>query len=113
MTNHFYYFIGFFYLVTIVYTIFLKKVRDLNRYASFQITIDHLFITALIYFTGGKESFFPITYIFTIIGSSMIFYKRGALLSASFSSLLYGLLLLLQLYQWMTPSGQPASYDAS
>jgi len=113
MTNHFYYFIILFYLVTIVYAIFLKKVRDLYRYASFQIAIDHLFITVLIYFTGGKDSFFPIAYIFTIIGSSMIFYKRGALFSASFSSLLYGLLLLLQLYQWMTPSGQPASYDAS
>ena len=46
MTNHFYYFIGLFYLVTIVYAIFFKKVRDLNRYASFQITIDHLFIAA-------------------------------------------------------------------
>ncbi|OGP98991.1 MAG: hypothetical protein A2026_00545 [Deltaproteobacteria bacterium RBG_19FT_COMBO_46_12] len=113
MTNHFYYFIILFYLVTIVYAISLKKVRDLYRYASFQIAIDHLFITVLIYFTGGKDSFFPIAYIFTIIGSSMIFYKRGALFSASFSSLLYGLLLLLQLYQWMTPSGQPASYDAS
>jgi len=113
MTNHFYYFIILFYLVTIVYAIFLKKVRDLYRYASFQIVIDHLFITVLIYFTGGKDSFFPIAYIFTIIGSSMIFYKRGALFSASFSSLLYGLLLLLQLYQWMAPSGQPASYDPS
>jgi len=112
MTNHFYYFIVFFYLVTIVYAIFLKKVRDIYRYASFQIVVDHLFITALIYFTGGKESFFPIAYIFTIIGSSMIFYKRGALLSASFSSLLYGLLLLLQLHQWINPLGQPASYDA-
>jgi len=113
MTNAFYYFIGLFYLITIVYAIFLKKVRDLNRYAFFQITIDHLLITALIYFTGGKESFFPIMYIFSIIGSSMIFYKRGAFFSASFSSLLYGLLLLLQLHHWINPLGQPPSYDAS
>lgn len=113
MTNNFYYFIGLFYLVTIVYAIFLKKVRDLYQYAFFQIIIDHLFITALIYFTGGKESFFPITYIFSIIGSSMIFYKRGAFFSASFSSLLYGLLLLLQLHHWINPLGQIPSYDAS
>ena len=113
MTNNFYYFIGLFYLVTIVYALFFKKVRDLYQYAFFQIIIDHLFITALIYFTGGKESFFPITYIFSIIGSSMIFYKRGAFFSASFSSLLYGLLLLLQLHHWINPLGQPPSYDAS
>jgi two-component system sensor histidine kinase PilS (NtrC family) len=113
LTNNFYYFIGFFYLVTIVYALFLKKVKNLNQFALFQVAIDHLFIAALIYFTGGKESFFPITYIFSIIGSSMIFYKRGALLSASLSTLLYGLLLLLQLHHWINPLGQSPVYDAS
>jgi len=113
MTNSFYYFIGLFYLVTIVYALVLKKIKDLYPFAFFQIVIDHLFITVLIYFTGGKESFFPITYIFPIIGSSMIFYKRGALLSASLSSFLYGLLLLLQLHHWINPLGQPLLYDAS
>jgi two-component system sensor histidine kinase PilS (NtrC family) len=113
MTNNFYYFIGLFYLVTIVYALVLKKIKDLNQYAFFQIIIDHLFITVLIYFTGGKESFFPIAYIFSIIGSSMIFYKRGALFSASLSSFLYGLLLLLQLHHWINPLGQTPIYDAS
>jgi two-component system sensor histidine kinase PilS (NtrC family) len=113
LTNNFYYFIGLFYLVTIVYALFLNKIEDLYRFAFFQIIIDQLFITALIYFTGGKESFFPITYIFSVIASSMIFYRRGALLSASLSSLLYGLLLLLQLYRWINPLGEPPIYDAS
>jgi len=113
LTNNFYYFIGLFYLVTIVYAHFLKKIKDLYRFAFSQIIIDQFFITALIYFTGGKESFFPITYIFTIIASSTILYKRGALFSASLSSFLYGLLLLLQLYQWINPLGQPFAYDAS
>ncbi|MGZ3590149.1 MAG: hypothetical protein ACXU99_05770, partial [Thermodesulfobacteriota bacterium] len=81
MVNKFYYFISIFYLVTIIYALLLKKIRDLNRYAFLQIIIDQLFITVLIYFTGGKESFFPIAYIFSIIASSMIFYKRGALFS--------------------------------
>ena len=113
MTNTFYYFISLFYLVTIVYALLLKKVRALNRYAFLQIIIDQLFITVLIYFTGGKDSFFPIAYIFSIIASSMIFYKRGALVSASLSSFLYGLLLLLQLHHWINPLGQPIFYDAS
>jgi two-component system, NtrC family, sensor histidine kinase PilS len=113
MTNHFYYFIGFFYLVTIFYALFLKRIKDLRRFAFSQIVIDQLFITALIYFTGGKGSFFPITYIFSVIASSMIFYRRGALFSASLSSLLYGLLLLLQLYHWVNPLGEPPVYDAS
>jgi two-component system, NtrC family, sensor histidine kinase PilS len=113
LTNNFYYFIGLFYLVTIVYALFINKIEDLYRFAFFQIIIDQLFITALIYFTGGKESFFPITYIFSVIASSMIFFRRGALFSASLSSLLFGFLLLLQLYRWINPLGEPPIYDAS
>jgi two-component system sensor histidine kinase PilS (NtrC family) len=99
--------------VTIGYAVCLKKVKDLYRFAFSQIVIDQLFITVLIYFTGGKESFFPITYIFSVIASSMISYRRGALFSASLSSLLFGLLLLLQLYRWINPLGEPPIYDAS
>jgi len=113
LTNSFYYFLSFFYLVTIFYAIFLKKVKDLRQFTFLQIVLDHLFITGLIYFTGGKESFFPITYIFSILGSSFIFYKRGAFFSASFSTFLYGFLLLLQLHRWINPLGQPSFYDAS
>ena len=113
LTNHFYYFISFFYLVTIVYALLLKKAKDLRRFTLIQIIVDHFFITSLIYFTGGRESFFPIAYIFSIIGSSIIFYKRGALFSASLSSFLYGLLLLLQLHQWINPFGRPSLYDSS
>jgi len=112
LTNSFYYFLSLFYLVTIFYAIFLKKVKDLRQFTFIQIVLDHLFIAGLIYFTGGKESFFPITYIFSILGSSFIFYKRGAFFSASFSTFLYGLLLLLQLYRWINPLGQPSFYDA-
>jgi two-component system sensor histidine kinase PilS (NtrC family) len=113
LTNNLYYFIGLFYLVTIIYALFLRRIKNLYRFAFSQIIIDQLFIAALIYFTGGKESFFPIAYIFSIIASSTIFYKRGAILSASLSSLLYGLLLLLQLHRWINPLGEPSVYDAS
>jgi two-component system sensor histidine kinase PilS (NtrC family) len=113
LTNNLYYFIGLFYLVTIIYALFLRRIKNLYRFAFSQIVIDQLFIAALIYFTGGKESFFPIAYIFSIIASSTIFYKRGAIFSASLSSLLYGLLLLLQLHRWINPLGEPSIYDAS
>jgi two-component system sensor histidine kinase PilS (NtrC family) len=113
LTNIFYYFISFFYLVTIFYALLLKKIKDLRQFIFVQIVIDHLFITCFIYFTGGKESFFSIAYIFSIIGSSIIFYTRGAFFSASLSTFLYGLLLVLQLYQWINPLGRPSLYEAS
>jgi two-component system, NtrC family, sensor histidine kinase PilS len=113
MTNDFYYFISFFYLVTIFYSLLLRRIKDYYKFILAQIIVDHLFITCLIYFTGGKESFFPITYIFTIIGSSILFYRRGAFFSASLSTFLYGLLLLLQLHHWINPLGQVSTYEAS
>ena len=99
--------------MTIFYALFLKKVKDLGRFTFIQMIIDHLFITGLVYFTGGKESFFTIAYIFSIIGSSFIFYKRGAFFFASFSTILYGILLSLQLYHWIHPIGHPSFYDPS
>ncbi|MBP1708762.1 MAG: sensor signal transduction histidine kinase, partial [Deltaproteobacteria bacterium] len=114
LTNEFYYFIGLFYLVTIFYALLLKKVRDIHRYAFVQLAIDHFFIGGLIYFTGGVESSFPIAYIISIIGSSIFFYQRGTFFSASLSSFLYGLLLLLQFHRWIRPPGQLAGpYEAS
>ena len=93
---------------------FLEKQSKTSTDSHFlKLSSIYLFITGLIYFTGGKESFFPIAYIFSIIASSMIFYRRGALFSASLSSLLFGLLLLFQLYHWINPLGEPALYDAS
>jgi two-component system sensor histidine kinase PilS (NtrC family) len=113
MINDFYYFLSLFYLVTIFYALLLKRIKDLQRFAFVQIVMDHFFITGLIYFTGGKESFFQITYVFSIIGSSLILYKRGAFFFASLSTLLYGLLLLFQLHHWINPLGRPSLYDAS
>jgi len=113
MTNQVYYFISLFYLVTIAYAFLLYRVKDLRRFIFLQVAIDHLFIVGLIYYTGGKDSFFPIAYIFTIIGASILFYKRGAFYSASISTFLYGLILLLQLYEWIRPPGQPITPEPS
>src|SRR4030042_4707518 len=48
LTNEFYYFISFFYGVTIFYALFLKKVSNLRHYAFVQLVIDHVFIGGLI-----------------------------------------------------------------
>ncbi|OGP90857.1 MAG: hypothetical protein A2157_05265 [Deltaproteobacteria bacterium RBG_16_47_11] len=113
LTDAFYYFIGVFYMVTILYALSLNRMRNLDRFIFFQVIVDHFFIAGLIFFTGGKESVFPMAYFFTIIGSSILFYRRGAFFSASFSTLLVGLLLLFQLHHWINPLGSSQSYEAS
>ncbi len=112
MTNQFYYFISVFYLVTIVYAFLLRRIKDLRKFTFVQLVVDHLFIAGLITYTGAKESYFPIAYFFAIIGSSILFYKRGAFYSASLSTFLYGLILVLQHYEWIRPPGQLVAPEA-
>jgi two-component system, NtrC family, sensor histidine kinase PilS len=108
--SEFYTFICVIYLFTILYAALFKFFGHVGPFASVQMVIDHFLIAGLIYYTGGKESAFPMAYIFCIIGSSILFYQRGAFLSASLSSLLYGLLLLFQFHGWIHPVGQVAGH---
>ncbi|MCF8062495.1 MAG: PAS domain S-box protein [Deltaproteobacteria bacterium] len=103
-TTH-YVLIGCVYFLTFVYIVLLKRLRNLNRLAYAQLLIDTLLITAFIYTTGGIESFFSFLYILTIIEASMLLYRRGGLIVASSSSILYGALLDLHYYRLITPYG--------
>jgi two-component system sensor histidine kinase PilS (NtrC family) len=113
LTPAFYYFIGLFYLVTLVYAVILKTVKAHRRFVLIQMLIDLLFITGLISFTGGIRSYFPLLYLFSIMAASLLFYKQGAFLFASLSSVCYGSLLLLQLYGWVRLPGQPTQHEPS
>jgi len=97
--------IGFTYALTLIYAVLLGRIRRLKVFAYGQILGDVFFITLLIYFTGGIESIFSWVYLLSIFSASTILYRRGGLLMASASSILYGTLLDLQYYQAVLPFG--------
>jgi len=97
--------IGFTYALTLIYALLLRQVKRLKAFAYGQILGDVFFVTLLIYFTGGIESIFSWVYLLTIFSASTILYRRGGLLVASASSILYGTLLDLQFYQVILPLG--------
>ncbi len=101
----FYFFIGFTYALTILYAFVLKRTQHLQLLAYAQILVDDLFVTLLIYLTGGSESIFSWVYLLPIFSASTILYRRGGLLVASASSILYGTLLDLEFYQVIIPLG--------
>jgi two-component system sensor histidine kinase PilS (NtrC family) len=74
--------------------------------------LDTIFITAVIYSTGGIESIFSFLYILTIINGSIILYRTGGMLIASSSSILYGFLLDLHYYNILQPLGSRGTYAA-
>ncbi|MBW1941878.1 MAG: PAS domain S-box protein [Deltaproteobacteria bacterium] len=115
-TSH-YLLIATIYFLTFFYVILLKRLKNLLKFAYAQLIIDTLVVTAIIYATGGIESIFSFLYILAIINGSIILYRKGGMIVASSSSILYGLLLDLHYYGAIHPFGAylgPASeYQSS
>ena len=98
------------YFLTFLYAVIFKYSKNLFWFAYFQLSLDTLFVTAVIYATGGIESIFSFLYILTIINGSIILYRRGGMIIASCSSILYGLLLDLHYYNIVHPLGSRGTY---
>ncbi|UCG20506.1 MAG: PAS domain S-box protein [Deltaproteobacteria bacterium] len=94
---------GVIYFLTLCYALLLKRIRKHILFAYVQILLDVLFVTAMIYVTGGIESIFSFMYILTIINAAIMLYRRGGLLIASASSICYGSLLDLQYFNIVHP----------
>jgi len=109
--------IGFIYVLTILYAFLLRRIKRLKVFAYGQLLGDVLFITILIYLTGGIESIFSWVYLLPIFGASTILYRRGGLFIASASAIFYGALLDLEYYQIILPAGSrlilPHEYKSS
>ncbi len=91
------------FLFTIFGALSLERVRSLVRFARVQIIFDLGAVTVLVYMTGGIESSFSFLYMLVIISSALLLYRRGSLFTASTCALVYGLLLDLQYFGWITP----------
>ncbi|MFH1624315.1 MAG: ATP-binding protein [Pseudomonadota bacterium] len=105
--------IGAVYFLTLVYVFTINKIKNLPFFAYFQIIMDTLLITFLIYSTGGKESIFPFMYILSIITASILVYRKGGFFVASVCSILYGGLLDLEFYGVLYPaSGKVLEHES-
>ena len=97
------------YLLTILYSILLKLIRNLKFLCYVQLIGDILVETGVIYISGGIESPFPFLYILSIIASSIVLYKRGGYIIASISGILYGSIVNLEFYNIL----HPLTFDSS
>lgn len=83
------------YFVTTVFALLMPYIKNSLYFVSGQIIYDILFITALIYITGSHEATFTFLYLFTIAFSSLLYFRTGALYTASLTSICFSLLLIL------------------
>ena len=99
------------YFTNILYIFLIKHFGRIRLQAYFQLVFDSIFITFFIYTTGGIDSIFSFLFILNIISGSIILSRKGGLLIASVSSILYGLLLDLHYYGLIHPLSSRLSYS--
>ena len=123
----FFFLIGLTYALTIGYALTVRFVERHRWLVDLQLGIDALLVSAFIYFTGGITSYFTSLYVLPVIAASTIQLRRGGLLVATFSTVLYGGLVLAQYlaasglradpwlgaYSLSLPSGPVARYTVA
>ncbi len=100
--NPFFFLIGLTYGLTITYAVTLRYVDDHRWLLDIQLAGDALIVSAFIYFTGGITSYFTSLYVLPIVAGSIIQFRRGGLMVATFSAVLY---LGLVVAQYFAASG--------
>lgn len=88
-----FYLVGLAYLMTLFCFILYLRGMYPGFQAYVQLAFDLLLITALVYVSGGVTSSMYFLYVFAIIAASLVISARAAYLAASFSAILFGLLV--------------------
>jgi two-component system, NtrC family, sensor histidine kinase PilS len=92
----FFFLIGLTYALSIGYALMLRFIERNRWLVDLQLAIDALLVSAFIYFTGGITSYFTSLYVLPVIAATTIQFRRGGLMVATLSTVLYGGLVLAQ-----------------
>jgi two-component system, NtrC family, sensor histidine kinase PilS len=100
---HLFIIIFFTYLISIIYIILLRIIRNIRFNIYIQTFCDVLLITGLVYVTGGINSIYSVFYPLVIIYAVLFLPRSGVLIIASASAIFYGLLLDFEYYGVISP----------
>ena len=95
--------IGITYALTAVYALALKYSERHRWLVDVQLGCDAVIVSAIVYITNGVSSYFSSLYTLPIIAASTIQSRRGGMMVAALSSILYSGLVLAQYYGGILP----------
>ena len=98
----FFFLIGLTYALTITFALTVRYVDDYRWLVDVQLAGDALIVSAFIYVTGGITSYFTSLYVLPIVTASTVQFRRGGMLVATLSTVLY---VGLVVAQYMAASG--------
>jgi len=96
-TSPLYGLLGLTFGLSLVYALALRSQRHLLLLGVAQLALDLGLVSLLIHFSGGLDSAFPFMYIFVVYAAANLLERRGSLVVAVLSGLLYGGLVAAQL----------------
>jgi len=92
----FFFLIGLTYALTITFALTVRYVDDYRWLVDVQLAGDALIVSAFIYVTGGITSYFTSLYVLPIVAASTVQFRRGGMLVATLSTVLYVGLVVAQ-----------------
>src|SRR5688572_17625675 len=98
----FFFLIGLTYALTIIWALSLRQVERRRWLIDLHLAGDALIVSAFIYVTGGITSYFSSLYVLPIVAASTLQFRRGGLMVAALSAILYAGLVAAQ---YLTASG--------
>lgn len=90
---------------SLAYALVLRRIRRLELFAYIQTAIDTCFVTLVIFITGSFASIFSFLYLVVIIYATMVIYRRGGMIIATFCSIQYGVMIDLEFFGLIRPPG--------
>jgi two-component system sensor histidine kinase PilS (NtrC family) len=95
------------FLLNLFYILIFAKIRRYDRFAFLQILMDGLWVTLLIYFTGGVQNIFTFLYLLIILAATLLISGRFGIYFASGAAILTSLVSLSYYfagnYSWKLP----------
>jgi len=101
------------FLISLIYSRLLKRVKNEVLLAFIQIGIDTFFVTLIIFGTGGYLSVFSFLYLVVIVYSSMLLPMKGTMVIAGLCSVQFGVLVELEYFGILNPFGTDANLLAT
>ncbi|MBX2811187.1 MAG: hypothetical protein KTR25_05235 [Myxococcales bacterium] len=95
--------IGLIYGYSVIGIALLRKTsRYLELYSLVHIVLDTCVVTGVVFITGGADSVLAFMYVLVVLEGSLVMLTAGAVAAVASGTLLFGLVILLQLDQGLT-----------
>ena len=96
------------FVATLIYWPFVGRIQRPGLFAAVNIATDIGLVSALVLFSGARESVFTFLYMVVAIYAATLFRRYGAIAAAALAGGAYGVVLLAGQNGWVATAGEPA-----